>query len=316
MKWVGGTTGWKHTRAEVLMKLIYAMTLVMSMTASGWTASPDFYGHWGDGKAEISSYRVVQPRYGEHREGYGVMIFVTEDMNRNTMIKVESPTPKEERLYVLKLNNVLKFTTGIYDYSVMTSVFSAVEGYKGNAPFELVKVNLSSQEWCGHVFDEARVVAGQIKGELNSYFEREGKHPYSLDLPTEFESEDHLLIRIRELKSSSMAPGTSRDVSLMRSLWSIRTRHRPHSLVPGKISKGMPGPVTAGEERYEAIPWTISTEGWEKTIWVEAAYPHRIVKWEDSAGGRGVLMKTVRAPYWSMKKDTDLVHRDHLGIPR
>ena len=97
------------------MKLIYAMTLVMGMTTPGWTASPDFYGHWADGMAEISSYRVVQPRYGENREGHGVMIFVTEDLNRNTMIKVESPTPKEDRLYVLKLNNVLKFTTGIYD---------------------------------------------------------------------------------------------------------------------------------------------------------------------------------------------------------
>ena len=298
------------------MRTIYTLALLMVATAPGWSASPDFYGHWADGKAEISSYRVVQPRYREELAGYGVMIFVTEDMNRNTMIKVESPTPKEDRLYVLKLNNVLKFTTGIYDYSVMTSVFSAVEGNKGNKPFELVKVNLSSQEWCGHVFDEARVADGSLNGELNSYFEREGKHPYSLDLPPEFENEDHLLIRIRELKGPIMDSGESRDISLMRSLWSIRTRHRPHTLVSGKLGKGAAGAISVGEESYQAIPWTVSAEGWEKKIWVDEAYPHRIVKWEDSEGGKGELIKTVRAPYWSMKKDTDLVHRDQLGIPR
>ena len=87
---------------------------------------PDFYQYWGDGKAEISSYSVIQPRYGEPRQGHGVLIFVTEDINRKTLIKVESPTPEQDRLYTLKLNNVLKFATGIYDYSVMTSVFTAL----------------------------------------------------------------------------------------------------------------------------------------------------------------------------------------------
>ena len=91
-----------------------------------------------------------------------------------------------DRVYVLKLNNVLKFTTGIYDYSVMTSVFSAVEGFRGTKPFELMKVNLSSQEWCGHIFDEVRVADGGVRGALNSYFEREGLRSYSLDIPEGF----------------------------------------------------------------------------------------------------------------------------------
>ena len=71
---------------------------------------------------------MVQPRYGEARSRYGVLVFVTEDIDRHTLIKVESPRAPESRLYTLKLNNVLKFTTGMYDYSVMTFVFSAVGG--------------------------------------------------------------------------------------------------------------------------------------------------------------------------------------------
>ncbi len=31
-------------------------------------AAADFYAHWGDGKAELSSYKIVQPRYGELRD--------------------------------------------------------------------------------------------------------------------------------------------------------------------------------------------------------------------------------------------------------
>ena len=98
------------------MIYLMASVLLIGATASG---AADFYAHWGDGKAELSSYKVLQPRYGEMREGYGVMIFVTEDINRETLIKVESPTPDEDRLYVLKLNNVLKFTTGILNVLLM-----------------------------------------------------------------------------------------------------------------------------------------------------------------------------------------------------
>ena len=67
------------------------------------------------------------------------MIFVTEDLNAGTGIKVESPAPAADRVYVLKLNNVLKFTTGIYDYSVMTSVFSAVEPRTGRRAVRAVE---------------------------------------------------------------------------------------------------------------------------------------------------------------------------------
>ena len=132
----------------------------------------DFYAHWADGKAELSSYEVVQPRYGELRQGYGVMIFVTESLHRQTFIKVDSPTPEADQFYALKLNHILQFTTGIYDYSVMTSVFSQVAD--GQHPFELRRISFSAQEWCGQVFDEALFRNGQINGQISSYFASEG----------------------------------------------------------------------------------------------------------------------------------------------
>ena len=197
----------------------------------------------------------------------------------------------------------------------MTSVFSAVEGFAGSSPFELMKVNLSSQEWCGHVFDEMRVVDGKARGALNSYFEREGLRTYSLDVPEGFQSEDHLLIQIRELKGPMMQAGESRPIRLLRSLWSYRTGRRPHALVDARLSKGMPEAVTVSAERHEAIPWRLAAGDWSKTIWVETSHPHRILKWEDASDGRGELMVTIREPYWRQKTARDEIFRHRLGIP-
>lgn len=280
----------------------------------GLAETPDFYAHWGDGRAEISSYRVVQPRYGEMREGYGVLIFVTEDIHRKTFIKVESPTPPEDRVYVLKLNNVLKFTTGIYDYSAMTSVFSAVEGLVGEDTFELCKISLSSQEWCGHVFDEVQRRGGELQGEINSYFESEGKNGYELKIADDFDAEDNLLIRIRELKGPIMAAGEERKIDLLPSLWSFRLAHRSHELVNAVLRKGNAVAVAVAGAEVEAVSWSWGWDGFEKTVWVEKAYPHRILRWEDSAGGRGELIETVREPYWSLKGNADRVYREKLGI--
>ena len=275
----------------------------------------DFYAHWGDGRAEISSYEVVQPRYGQLRQGYGVLIFVTEDINRNTLIKVESPrTSPEDRIYVLKLNNLLKFPTGIYDYAVMTSVFSAVEGGGGRS-FELRKLSLSAQEWCGHVFDEARVRGGRLEGRLNSYFEREGRRSYEMALPPDFASEDHLLIRIRELRGPIMAPGEEVEVALLPSFWSLRRRHRPHETIRASLTKRQPETIVIGDRSFEAIPWRWDTGEGHKTVWVEKEYPRRILAWKDSRGGQGRLIETLREPYWKLNGNGDAGLRERLGIP-
>ena len=287
--------------------------LGISLYGATMVSAADFYAHWGDGKAELSSYEVIQPRYGELREGYGVMIFVTEDIHHQTYIKVDSPQVNPDRLYVLKLNNVLKFTTGLYDYSVMTSVFSQVEG--GNHDFDLRKISLTAQEWCGHVFDEVLVRDGEITGHLNSYFEPEGRRDYTMDLPEVYESEDHLLIRIRELKASFMEAGETRKMVILPSLWNFRQAHRPHELVAGEIGKGEAEIIETGDAAHEAVPWRMALGERRRIVWTEAAYPHRILKWEDSDGGCGELVKTIRVPYWELHGNSDEFYRRELDIP-
>ncbi len=273
----------------------------------------DFYAHWADGKAEISSYEVVQPRYGALRQGYGVMIFVTESLHRQTLIKAESPTPEADQFYALKLNHILKFPTGIYDYSVMTSVFSQVDGQRH--PFELRRISFSAQEWCGHVFDEALFRNGQINGHISSYFASEGRGTYQLKQPDHFASEDHLLIRIRELQGPFMDLGEVRAVEMLPSFWQLRQAHKPHAFVAGRIHKVAEEQIELAAGVLASVRWDLHIGQRQRTLWTEKAYPHRILRWEDDDGGRGELMRTIRVPYWQLQADADAVYRRELGIP-
>src|SRR5438046_648320 len=67
----------------------------------------DFWSYWGDGKAELDGYQLVQSRYGEPRQGRAVMIFVTEDHSAKEKVKIEgdpSQVPAAQRFPVFKLN--------------------------------------------------------------------------------------------------------------------------------------------------------------------------------------------------------------------
>ncbi|MEE2657720.1 MAG: hypothetical protein VX733_04390 [Candidatus Latescibacterota bacterium] len=292
-----------------------ASTLIATLLLASGVAAQDFYQYWGDGRAEVSSYKVIQSRYGEHREGYGVMIFVTEDINKETLIKVESSQPESHRIYSMKMNNVLKFTTGIYDYSVMTSVFSAVEPRRGDRPFELQRITHTVQEWCGHVFEEVQFRHGKILGDLNSYFEREGRQHWQFEEPEAFVSEDHLWIQVRELKGDLMEEGDTHGLTILPSLWYFRLRHQDRKLMVATLHKGGVESITVDGEPRPARLWRWQFADYENTVWVDAAYPHRILRWQDSTGDSGHLLESERLPYWGLHDNEHEPLRGQLRIP-
>jgi hypothetical protein len=131
--------------------------------------SQAFWSHWGDGRAELSGYRLQQPRYGSSRPGTAVLIYVTEDFSDSLRVKADPGKHPASDVYpVLKLNAVRDFQTGIYDYNVMTSTFARV------APaWPIAKVSFSSQEWCGHVWHQLLPRGGSVAGVSHSYFDGE-----------------------------------------------------------------------------------------------------------------------------------------------
>ena len=87
-------------------------------------------------------------------EGTCVNIFVTEDFSKEKLVKLnDAGRAGADRLPILKLNQSLKFNTGIYPYSVMMSAFQPVD--RNNYP-HAVKVTNTVQEWCGMAYMQAK----------------------------------------------------------------------------------------------------------------------------------------------------------------
>lgn len=292
---------------------MFAFVLTAALLFSG--APKDFWNFWGDGKAELSSYKIKISRYGELREGYSVLVFVTEDIHRQTRIKVESAdVPQKDRVPVLKLNRIIKFPTGIYDYSVMTSTFSAVESELGRAPFQPMKISFTAQEWCGHVMQMLIPHEKEAGFTLHSYFQREGDQQRKLALPENAVYEDNLPIWIRELKGEVLAPGEKRTITILPAMWSLRSRHAEVAFVDGWIQKEAGEKLAFKDESIQTWKWTWQVGNRQEVYWVEKAYPRRIMKWQSSDGGEGVLQESMRLPYWSLHDNDDLHYRKELKI--
>ena len=70
----------------------------------------DFNDYWHSGKAEITSYKLTQARYGEIHEGHAALIFVTEQFLSNEQVKADSES--KDNIPVLKLNSTKNFQYG------------------------------------------------------------------------------------------------------------------------------------------------------------------------------------------------------------
>ncbi len=143
--------------------------------------------YWYSGKAEITSYKLNQARYGEMRDGHAVMVFVTEDFSTETNTKADEPSP--DNVSVLKLNATRNFLTGVYPYSLMTSTFFPFDG-----GVNALKISTSVQEWCGHTYLELLNDKGRFTLYNASYFQKESQRELTLDMTL---LEDDLWSQIR-----------------------------------------------------------------------------------------------------------------------
>src|SRR5690554_721854 len=196
--------------------------------------SPAFWEHWGDGKAELSSYRGQVARYGELREATGVLIYVTEAMSRETWVK-DDAVEGRERVDVMKLNHTLRFSTGIYPYSVMTSTFSPVDDW-GRERFFPVKASLSVQEWCGLVYQGLWPGPTRALYQMHSYFGGEGDAQKVVGYGEGTLFEDALAIQLREL-DGAFAGGKNWAGGLVPTLWHHRVKHVEVAAVPATIER-------------------------------------------------------------------------------
>lgn len=275
-----------------------------------------FWSHWGDGRAEIATYDLVLPRYGERRQGTAVAVFVTEPFLESARVKADRPGKSGDSFQVVKLNLVKDFQTGVYDYNTMLSAFVSLEDVAGRPAGTPAKLSFSSQEWCGHVYHQVLFDRDGLRETLHSYFEGEADREGRLARPADGIAEDTLYLWARGLAAPALAPGESRNVSVLRSLQDARFMHRDLDWSEATLSRAeRPSTVEVPAGSFEADRYTAEIEGGLRwTFDVEHAAPHRLLRWERSGGERGELVAVDRMPYWNLHDNADVDALDRIGL--
>ena len=278
-----------------------------------------FWKQWGDGQAELSGCDLTFPRYGQLRRGVAVTIFVTETFSNTLRVKADpGKHPPDDEFPVMKLNLVEDYQTGIYDYNDMTSSFVALAPVNGKPAGSATKISFSSQEWCGQTFQQLLFDTTAIRATSHRYFDGEGDRQNQLDSPAEGIGEDDLLLWARGMAAPRLAPGESREVPLLSSLQASRQQHTPLSWRRATLSRAarqqqisVPLGKFAVEVRTAAIAGGVA-----RTIYVEAAEPHRIIRWESSTGEHAELLGSRRMKYWEMNREGFETALKDLGLSR
>ena len=269
--------------------------------------------YWYQGKAEITSYALSQARYGEIHEGTAVTVFVTEPFSRKKQVKLDhAQAAGDDAVDVLKLNLTKSFTTGIYPYSMMTSVFSPItdfDGKSGNYEHAL-KVTTSSQEWCGHTFTQINKEDDGYRVDDKSYFESEG------DVISHVENawlEDELWSCLRQ-NPKKLPVG---EFDILPSTMSLRLRHREVSTIKATARFAILQDNTEYHVEFEDDRKLIIS-------YIDEA-PFQIIGWTEtyvSGFGPSATRLTTTAKrletnmldYWNLNKTEDIQYREMLKL--
>ena len=275
---------------------------VTEKTAEPRNLSEEFKDYWYSGKAEITSYQLIQERYGELREGTTVNIFVSEDFLPDAQVKANNSS--ENNLSVLKLNQMKNFNTGIYPYSIMTSTFSPISN-TGHA----LKVSNSVQEWCGQVYMQLNN-RSDFEIESHSYFE--GEADQNLTLPkTWLENELWNLIRINP---EELPTG---DVMVIPSFEYLRLRHKKIKQHNAFASLKQGDSITIYTLNYPDLQRQLM-------LFFHSSFPYEIEKWEEVNAAdqndtirlktTALKLKRMRTDYWNKNRNEFAYLRDSLGL--
>lgn len=272
-----------------------------------FTPSEEFAEYWWSGKAELSSYRLEQARYGQIHQGHAVLIFVTEDFSKSKHVKLDNPQAAgDDAVNVMKLNFTKKFNTGIYPYSMMMSSFKPVEV---NQYPQALKVNATSQEWCGHTFTQLDLEDSHYHGHLYSYFESEGsENDFKLDNAL---LEDEIWNTIK-LDFNLLPTGS---VNIIPGVLSQRLMHVDFQVLKAE--------ARLEKQNDGTMMYQINYDNPDRVlkIFFESEFPYQITGWEDSHKSGGKLLttkaslnKTLKLDYWNKNSLEDEVFRERLGL--
>jgi hypothetical protein len=256
------------------------------------------------GKAEVNTYNLEKARYNDIHSGESILIFVTEPFLKEEQVKADHPA-EDESVSVLKMNRIDRFSTGIYDYSIYTSVFTPTSNFEPTYP---LKVTMSSQDWCGQSFMQLNNDKG-FEFMLRSYFESEGDT--SMRTPYEF-TEDNLF-NLARIDTSLLPKG---EFDIIPTMSHLRLSHHELKAYKGNAS-------LASLENQVVYSYDIPEIKRGVRIFMDPKNHFQIVRWEETYPTvfDGTLRKSTytlksseRLPYWELNQTKDAHMRDSLSL--
>lgn len=272
-----------------------------------------FMDYWYAGNAELDHYDLKQMRYGEPRNGDAVLIYVTEDFLPEKQVKKEFGD--KPGISVLKLNFTKKFITGIYDYAIMTSIFTPVEFRKHPAT---LKASFSSQDWCGQSFSQMNLRNQKLNYQTRSYFQAEGDT--NTAIPATYIEED-VWTRIR-IEPQTLPLG---KIEMIPSMEYIRLNHKdlkPYHAIANLMLQ-VNDTSLAGPSEFYVYTVRYPDLDRELKIKCQTVFPFKIFGWEEIQNASNpakketttaTLTNTLIKPYWNLNHNENQSLRDSLGI--
>jgi len=256
------------------------------------------------GQAEVATYSLEKARYEDVHPGEAVLVFVAEPFSIKNQVKADRPNA-ENSVKALKMNRIDRFSTGVYDYSQFTSVFTPYEKFDAKFP---MKITMGSQDWCGQSFYQINNRNG-FEFSQKSYFESKGDTVLNIEYAV---PEDNIMNLIRI--SKDLLPIGDFDVIPSASyLASSNTKVKSY-LANGAIVLDDDGFVY----EYEIPELSRSVK-----IYVTTENQNRISKWEetyptvfDGVSRTSVyVLKGVKVmPYWRMNSSEDEGLRKEMNL--
>ena len=261
-----------------------------------------FADYWYAGEGELNTFDLDQLRYGEMRKGEVVMVFVTEDFSKSKQVKIDNPDKYPgDKVSIMKLNHIRRFVTGIYDYSMMQSVFTPIDQNKKN---HSLKLSTSVQDWCGHAYSQMNLEGDKYKVTSYSYFETEGDQTTKLKADL---LEDELWTLIR-MNPENIQEG---NYNVIPSTFYTRLTHDPSIAKQARVRKEKQEHIELLVLEYLHLDRTL-------TIGYMPSFPYKILSWEEIQDGqlmsKGKLKASVKSAYWRQHDNKHEHLRDSLGI--
>jgi hypothetical protein len=298
----------------ILLTTLFVVFLNYTSGALSLPEDKDFHSYWYNYGAEISRFELEQSRYGEIHSGEVVLIFVTEPFLSDIHVKSDFEASREKSIPILKLNLIKRFNTGIYDYSMMKSVFTPIPSEQHQFS-KTLKVSTTRQDWCGHVYLQYNLDKDHYKVKQYSYFEKEGDK--TVNIPSAH-LEDDIWTRIRidpktlPLGGIEMIPGSFFTTLRMIDL---------------KVEKAVAELTNVQEENMAVSQYTVKYPSLGRTLSIRfnRNFPHDILSWSEtypSGSGKEAKVLTTKArrthavmvDYWKKNSTKDLKLRKELGL--